>query len=330
MSTVVNSEPAQSSVRNPEQLAQATRQVRTTMAACRVQFQWLGTRKSLTPEQKTLAASSFDAQGDSISAGKKLIDTTHPAWRELSKIKSKITAHWKALTLPYPEPGLRLIRHNAIDSFHEQMIRYRQRLEQAVRVLGEHYGEIRSAARQKLGSLFDSTDYPGTLLDEFHVTWDFPAVEPPDYLRQLNPELYQEQAQLVSQRFERAVELAEQAFMEELDRLVNHLADRLAGSDDGKAKIFRDSAVENLNEFFSRFRQLNVSSNQQLDELVVRCEQVVRGVQPQTLRDNDSLRRNLATQLSSVQSNLDQLMVDRPRRNILRSSRTTPPAPETN
>jgi hypothetical protein len=41
-------------------------------------------------------------------------------------------------------------------------------------------------------------------------------------------------------------------------------------------------------------------------------------VEPQQLRDNQSLRQNVSSQLSSVQSVLDGLLVDRPRRNILR------------
>ena len=37
--------------------------LRTTMAACRVQFTWFGTKKSLTAEQKAQAAEPFDAEG---------------------------------------------------------------------------------------------------------------------------------------------------------------------------------------------------------------------------------------------------------------------------
>ena len=50
--------------------------------------------------------------------------------------------------------------------------------------------------------------------------------------------------------------------------MVSHLCDRLAKSDDGQPRIFRDSAVLNLDEFFERFKSLNVSSNAQLDALV--------------------------------------------------------------
>lgn len=74
----------------------------------------------------------------------------------------------------------------------------------------------------------------------------------------------------------------------------------------------------NLTEFFQRFRQLNVRSNDQLDAIVAQCQQLVRGVEPQALRDNQGLRQQVAQQLSQVENVLDTLLVERPRRNILR------------
>lgn len=79
--------------------------------------------------------------------------------------------------------------------------------------------------------------------------------------------------------------------------------------------------VENLTEFFDRFRHLNVGSDEQLEELVDRAQQIVRGVAPQRLRDDQELRQHVATELAGVQSVLDGMLVDRPRRNILRKPR---------
>jgi len=107
-------------------------------------------------------------------------------------------------------------------------------------------------------------------------------------------------------------------FVSELAKIVSHLSERLSGEVDGKPKVFRDSAVNNLVEFFERFRELNVRSSEQLDGLVADCQRIVRGVGPQELRDNQQLREHVATELSQVQSVLDGLLVDRPRRNILR------------
>ena len=121
-------------------------------------------------------------------------------------------------------------------------------------------------------------------------------------------------------RFDEAVQLAEQAFTDELAKLVSHLTERLSGQEDGKPKVFRDSAIENLAEFFERFRHLNVRSNEQLDGLVAQAQRTIRGVEPQQLRDNTSLRQQVATQLAGVQATLDGMLVDRPRRRILRSA----------
>jgi hypothetical protein len=114
----------------------------------------------------------------------------------------------------------------------------------------------------------------------FDIAWDYPSVEPPNYLQQLSPELYRQECQRVTARFDEAVRLAEQAFLDELSKLVAHLTERLSGDEDGKPKVFRDSAVANLTEFFERFRHLNVGSNEQLDQLVSQAQQTVRGVVP--------------------------------------------------
>jgi hypothetical protein len=295
--------------------------LRATMAACRVQFTWLGTQKALTPQQRAAAAEAFDAEGQFLSAGKKLIDTRHPAFRAVTAVRGKITDYSRSLTLPFPEPGVRLIRQEKAQEFAAAMDDFRAELEGAVGNLDGHYAELKRAARDRLGSLFNEGDYPETLVGLFDVAWDFPSVEPPDYLVQLSPALYAAEQERVRGRFEEAVRLAEQAFTEEFARLVEHLAERVTGAnDDGTPKVFRDSAVGNLVEFFQRFRDLNVLSNPQLDELVERAQRAVRGVAPQDLRDSASIRQRVADSLGQVRLSLDALLVDRPRRRILRQA----------
>ena len=292
--------------------------LRATMAAARLSFTWLGVSKSLTLAQKSQAADSFGAEAKFLSAGKKLLDTSHPAFKAVTAIRGRCVAYWKAASLPYPEPGIRLIPQQSITEFDQQVVKLRSELDEAVTGLDQHYDELRSAARQRLGDLFDAGDYPPSLIGLFAIEHDYPGVEPPDYLRQLNPELYAQECRRVQSRFDEAVQLAEQAFLDELVRLVEHITERLSGADDGKPRVFRDSAVTNLTEFFERFRTLNVRSSEQLDDLVSRAQQVIGGVEPQQLRDSATLRQRVVTQLAGVQSSLDGLLVDRPRRNIQR------------
>lgn len=294
------------------------RQLRATMAAVRVSFTWFGTRKSLNADQKAQAAESFGAQGQFLSAGKKLLDSSHPAFKAVTAIRGRIVSHWKGISLPFPEPGLRLIRQTDVASFDRQMSAFRTELEEAVDTLNGHFDELRASARERLGSLYNPSDYPVTFQGLFGIMWDYPSVEPPEYLRRLSPKLYEQECQRVTSRFNEAVQLAEEAFIAELNRLVSHLSERLAGQEDNKPKVFRDTAIENLRDFFSRFQQLNVRSNADLDGLVEQAQRILCGVEPQQLRDNATRRQEIASQLAGVQATLDGLMVDRPRRSIIR------------
>jgi hypothetical protein len=302
----------------PRTAAAAAWRLRTTMAAVRVSFTALGVHKSLSPQQKSEAADAFGAADQFISAGKKLLDTRHPAFRAVTSVRTRIVQYWKGITLPYPEPGIRLLRIDHIDEFDAKLSELEQELAETVSQLDEHYAELKLAARERLGRLFNADDYPLSLAGLFGVEWDFPSIEPPAYLQQVNPALFEQESQRIAGRFNEALGLAEQAFRDELGQLISHLSERLAGSVDGKPKIFRDSAITNLVEFFERFRRLNVRSSEELDQLVDQARQVVEGIPPQSLRDNGVLRQSVAGELAQLQTTLDGLLVDRPRRNILR------------
>lgn len=296
----------------------AVSRLRSTTAAVRLSFTWFGVRKSLSIEQKTQAADTFGAEGNFLSAGKKLFDTSHPAFRAVTAVRHRAVSLWRGMSLPFPEPGIRLIRQHDIQAFDVHLTTLKAELGEAVQKLDMHFAELKAVARERLGRLYNSADYPDSLSGLFQLEYDFPAVEPPDYLRQLSPALYEQEQARVTARFDEAVRLAEEAFTSELAKLIAHLSERISGQDDGKPKVFRDSSVANLTEFFQRFRQLNVRSSEQLDQLVAQAQRIVRGIEPQALRDSASLRKHVATQLVGVQSVLDGLLVDRPRRNILR------------
>src|ERR1035438_2878938 len=118
MTATVLNPPASNQAMTPAQ------RLRLNSAAVRVSFTWLGVRKTLTPEQRSQAAESFGAEGDFLSARKKLLDTKHAAYKEVTAVRGLVGAYWKSLTLPYPEPGIRLIRQEQIDAFNNQMTTY--------------------------------------------------------------------------------------------------------------------------------------------------------------------------------------------------------------
>jgi hypothetical protein len=297
--------------------------LRRTAAAVRVHFTWWGVHRTLTDEQKEEVGDTYGADARFLTAGKTIIDVRHQAYRKLSSLRRRIVKYWRRLTLPYVEPGKRLLRQADIESFIHTMEDFRAEMTKGEADLNAVYEQIKDHARQGLKRLFNPDDYPSTIRGLFAVDWDFPSVDPPSYLLEISPDVYRQEEERVARRFEQAIELAEQAFIGEFAKLLSHLTERLSGGADSERKIFRDSVITNLTDFFGRFRQLNVRSNAQLDGLVTQAQQLVHGIEPQALRDNSDLRQHVAMQLSGVQSVLDGMLVDRPRRRIIRAQPST-------
>lgn len=296
----------------------AVRRLQDETAAIRLHVKWLGIRKALSIEQKTLAANVFDADQSAVSATKILLDTTHPAFRMVSSIKTETVSLWRNRTLPYVEPGVRLIPRRDILDLESQLQDLCERLSLSVEALQDCFPEMVDQARQRLGDLFDPADYPSNLSDLFAISWDYPSMEVPSYLRRISPELYRAECDRMQARFREAVEVAELAFAEELRELVTHLADRLSGQSDGKPKVFRDSALINVLDFFEKFQRLNITSNESLEALVAQARDVLGGTTAAELRNGESLRIHVANELSRVEASLASHIADRPRRNILR------------
>jgi hypothetical protein len=69
-------------------------------------------------------------------------------------------------------------------------------------------------------------------------------------------------------------------------------------------------------EFFEQFRQVDLGSNGELQKLVDQAQQVIQGVTPADLRQNDFVRAKVVEQLAGIQTAVDGLMVSKPRRLI--------------
>lgn len=127
----------------PADTSMAAERLRTSMAAARVAFTWFGTRKTLSPQQKEQAADAFGAEGAFLSAGKKLLDTSHEAFKAVTAVRGKIAAYWRGISLPYPEPGIRLVRQDAIGPLDAQLTEYKTELDRAVIQLDHHIRRTR-------------------------------------------------------------------------------------------------------------------------------------------------------------------------------------------
>jgi len=274
----------------------------------------LGIRRTLDDVQTKQAAAPFDADRRYLSARKRLVDTNHKAWRKVTHLMYGATQYWGLMTVAYPIKGIRLLNRNDVDEFEKRMGVFAADLDAACKELQEVYGSIREVARKGLGDLYNVHDYPESVVGEFGIEWDYPSVSPPEYLKQLNPALYQRECERVAKRFDEAVEMAEAMFATQLQDLVDRLIERLQPAEAGKKRVLKEALVDGFQDFIVRFKQLNIGSNAQLDSVVSTCEQLMAGVDVKALRKDGEKRNQMAEALSAVKATLDTLVVDQPER----------------
>lgn len=295
--------------------------LREQTIAVRLQRSKLGISRKLNHQQLEQAAQQFDAQTDRLTAGKKIIDRKTEKYRKCLSTINAAVAYWRDVTVPYPEDGIRLMRRDRVAAFEQHLNALKAELQDDVVNLKLAYSEIIEKSREDLGVLFNPSDYPDAeaLTGLFDLQWDYPSQQPDAYLMQLNPALYEAEQRRIQARFDEAVKLAEEAFTAEFAKLVGNLADRLQFGEDGKPKVFKDSSISGMTEFFARFKELNVGSSAELEQLVNQAQQLVQGdaeALAKDLRKDVTKRQTLQQAMQELAGKIEEQLVNKPLRAV--------------
>ena len=290
----------------------------------RVHIRWWGVHRTLNAAQKEEVGIGYGADARFLTAGKKIIDVRHEAFRKLTSLRTRIGNYWRGLTLPYVESGVRLIRQSDVETFSHVMEGFRDELTQAEADLNAVFDDIKADAQQRLGRLYNPADYPPEVRGLFGVEWDFPSIEPPSYLMRLSPDIYQQEQQRVAQRFEEAVpsggggipRRVQQARLAP-DRASQRHCRRGPQGVQGQRRRQPDRFLRPLPR--PQRRQQRATGRPGRAGAAGHSWRWPAGPARQ-----HSLRQHVAgAALASVQAELDGLLVDRPRRRIIRNTPET-------
>ncbi len=244
-----------------------------------ISFMWMGRVRKLTDEQQEVAAESLDAEAKSIRSSKRLFAfTKYEPLKKLSRIKGVIQKLLNVLSLPFTTPGVRLLRQELQPTFETRIAEERDNLQQAAAELQLLRSTMIDMDREKLGRAFNLADYPEDLSTHFGVTWEYLNLNPNQDLMIVDEAVYRRESERIRTQFEAAHRKAETLMAEEMRHMLENLAGRLTDVSSGASKRMPMQHVENLRDFFARFRTLNVSSDSGLEALMTQAEQMLEGI----------------------------------------------------
>jgi len=261
-----------------------------------------GNTRTLEDSQMRRIADEFGSEADSISARKSLINRKHPAVKAVNAVMTAARKVWVSCTLPYPDTGIRLIKRSKVDWFIEQMGECRTLLSLAVAEMDAARDDLVEEARGRLADLFDATQYPASFADDYSIDWSFPSLNPPEWMKELNPAAYEAEVAKVKAQFEIAVVQAEEAFKSQFVKIVEDLKCKLAG----KAEVgkLRSDSFKTLQKFVESYKELNIGSSAELDAMVLEAEKLI----DPAAKGSDVIAK-MASQFGEIHANLDSMIV---------------------
>lgn len=267
--------------------------------------------RRLTKDQEKKAAEQFGADAEWLKGRKQLINRTNEKIRAASDIVREAYRFWKSWTQDYPGlDKVRLAPAGDLEDFRAAMDRLQSRLTEAADAAEEIYqSKIIPESSKRLDKLFDKDDYPATIKDKWSFRWEIVSLDPPDYLAKVSPRVYQEHATRVEARFAEALANAEDVFRTEFVKLVGKLDERLTPGEDGKTKIIKDSAIDNLVNFVRRFKRLSIGSDQAMEDLVKLTKTTLRDVTGERVRKDANVRQTLRDRVGELKDKTEAAIV---------------------
>lgn len=286
-----------------------------------VRFSGIGRKRVVPKEQRLKAARQYNASIESFDMSRILLNSKHPAVKAVNQAKTEIRNLWEKCGLPYVEAGLRLIPEREIRDFRRQFETLSAQFARRVEELSSRWHEVIDERREALGELFRVEDYPEPK-DSYSVSLEFLNVEPPSYLKRLDPKLYEEEHQRMMDQFREAADSARDMFLKHFADVTDQLAQSLAGFRDGKQKSFKTSVVQNLfnvlEEYEKKLQPYGIGNSSLIQEQLGRLRKVIAGTDvhglSQELRESRAVQSEVITAVQSINESLVSMMTERPRR----------------
>lgn len=277
------------------------------------------TRRRIQTEQITT-----DADPTLVHVAKDIFES-----QELQAINQHhggIRAYLKTRCLPSPfKTGVYLIRVKLVSEVMDAMKNFeaseRELIERFMTFYERVYAtrdNIESPWRVKLGSLYDARDYPApsVLKRAFKFSTQIWEIGTPGSLRAIDRALYEREAAKMANVWEEAKQSITTVLLTEFKDLTTRMSERLEVGADGKPKVFRDSVVNNLQEWLDVFEKRNLTDDENLIGLVTQARQLISGIDPKTIRTSEGLKQEMSDAMKSLTAQIEQAIVEVPGRQI--------------
>jgi hypothetical protein len=248
-----------------------------------------------------------DADKDLLRVSKHLIDSAE--LKAIGRFDGEIRRHLYNICLPF-EIGIHLLPIAALEQVEQRLRQFAVDREQLVKAFLAAYPSLCLDAGKRLRGLYNPADYPPgeEVAREFGFSWQYVSFGVPDQLKGISQEVWEQEREKAAQRMAEASCEIQHVLRESMAKLVQHMADRLKDSADGRPLRFKETTVSNLVEFLTNFEFRNITDDNDLQTLVAQARQLLQGINADDLRTTGELRTKVQQGMAGIAAQLDTML----------------------
>lgn len=212
---------------------------------------------------------------------------------DINKFQARVRQEHYRLTQPWNDYGARLLPTTLLMEYKANMNRLQAEFDMLVERFLVKYDTLVAAAAFQLGTLFDRTEYPtrNQVKRKFNMEVTFaPLPTSGDFRLDIESDIQQDLIDKYEQRARDQVAAAVQDSWSRLYDALKRLSDRLVIEDDGRKRIFHDTMVSSALDLCELLRHMNITNDPSLVKATRQLEDVISGVTPKELREEDGTR----------------------------------------
>jgi hypothetical protein len=237
------------------------------------------------------------------------------ATKGFQDIYSQAGKYFYRVTLPWDDKGWRLLSIDLYKEFTKKFKSFSNDYRKFVAEFIDNIEQLVEESKVMLGAAWKASDYnflaPNGAVDrnmleeQFHLEIEFDTVTSGDDLRASLTEADREAiAAQIDEQAMRKFAKANDHIIVTLRDAVYSIHERLCVSE----HVFRDTLISNLEELIDLIPKMNIAGDPKINEIAAEAKLKLTGWDPQDLRDDDDLRKQVSKDAEKILGNMDGII----------------------
>ncbi len=226
--------------------------------------------------------------------------------KELQRAYRALDADHKAMTAPWNDEGVRVLPARMYFDYTEMVRTHRETIDALVdEFCTVEYPKQLELAPARLNGLYNEDEYPpaDTIHEKFGVNVRFEPLPDPKDVRTWglgSGDTKQLEADLRAS-IEQSVQDAQGAVVKNVVKAARNFVERIRKFDEGEARSFRDTALENLRAVCDTVTEgLNITGDAELETLVNELNATIDGLTIDQLRHVETMRKDKTAEVEAI------------------------------